>query len=85
MLMLVFLLCFFTLTTIILILLYFRQTETHKLDHMSLKNLLTDQEKDYYINEYKKMLTAKFIFEHMAEDKENIEIAREIIKNGRDK
>ena len=85
MLMLVFLLCFFTFTTIVLTILYFRQTEATKLDHMSLKNLLTDEERDYYINEYKKNLTAQFVFEHMAEEQDRIEIAREIIKNGRNK
>ena len=80
MLMLVCFLCFSTLISIILIILYFRQSEGNKLERMALKNLLTDEEKSYYIDEYKKILTAKLVFEHMSEHKDDIEIVREVIK-----
>ena len=85
MLLLVTLLCFFTFTTIVLTILYFRQSEVTKLECMALQNLLTDDEKKFYITEYKKIVACKLIFERMSEPKAAIDIAREVVKSGREK
>jgi hypothetical protein len=52
---------------------------------MALKNLLTPEETSFYISEYKKILVSKIIFEHTADQKDIIEVVREVVKSRRDK
>jgi hypothetical protein len=77
------LLVLFTLLTAILLIVYLRRSDNIRLDRMGLQNLINDQEKEYYINEYKKILTAKFIYETMVEDRSKMDITRELIKKSR--
>ena len=80
------LLIFFSLLSLVLLLFYFRSTENSRLDYNALQNLLSDQEKAYYIDEYKKILAAKIIYERMvSDDKSELEVAREVIKSRREK
>ncbi len=85
MLMSVFFLCFFTFLAIVSVVYYFYRGENTKLDHMVLQNLLTEDEKKIYINEYKNIIACKVIFDHMSDNKNAIEITREVIKSRREK
>lgn len=76
---------FFSLIVITLFL-YLHSCESERLDHSALQNLLTEQEKAFYLEEYKKMVTAKIVYDHMgSEDKSAVEVAREVIKSRREK
>lgn len=79
------LLIFFSLLSLVLLVFYLRYSENTRLDYNALQNLLNDQEKAYYIDEYKKILTAKIVFEHMSDGKSELEIAREVIKSRRER
>lgn len=64
---------------------YWRYKANQRLDRMALLNLLTEEEKAHYINEYKKVITAHLVYQLIAEKKLDIETAHEIVKERRNK
>lgn len=64
---------------------YVRYSATRRYDRMALLNLLTEEEKKYFIHEYKKTIAAQLVYELIAEQKLSIEIAHEVVKERRDK
>lgn len=50
---------------------------------MVLLNLLTEEEKKHFIQEYKKIITAKLIYDLISEDRLDIEIAHKVVKERR--
>lgn len=75
----------FVLISLVFAFLYYRQQENLRLDGKVLQSFLTEQETNYYINEYKKLLVAQLIYETMAEKKNVLDLAREVVKNSREK
>ena len=75
----------FFLLGIIACVIYYRLNANKRLDRMVLLNLLNEEEKKYFIHEYKKIKTAKLIYDLISEDRLEIEIAHEVIKERRDK
>jgi len=76
---------FVSLLLVISCIIYLRYKESRKLDRMVLQNLLTEEERRHFIAEHRKAIAAKTVYELLAEKKFNIEIAREIVKERRDK
>ncbi len=77
---LLFMLIVLSLTAFIV---WLRIKEADRMDQMVLDNLLTTQERQHYIDEYKKFIAAKMIYGATRGDKLDIEVVQALIKEKR--